>query len=336
MELKQLISSVITEKPPSRSINEFVFLCRKIAIVQIKRKLSSRRLPSEFFKSSPADLAIDCIADLFQQDDAGTFIQIKTYFESLSLDNISEKDLLTHLRRLVFARVNQNIFRMYNEADPSLGKILRNIKLAVQGLRNFQEAERFGEQCIAPSACETLEHLPELDLAELERQLRYHARGSEHIPALLAKLSVYLREQNDHSRVVPIMLVAMVFRSLYSDALLTQEIIIEDQFITKDASAILNDVCAQLMNENQPKYVGKGKIEPVVFKKYFDVIEENLIATIIRQDGERMSFFTSWLRFNEWCVFLSFAGKWLYGDKETFIDEVASVTSRRFSRLIHG
>ena len=293
MEIKQLISSLITEKPPSRSINEFVFLCRKIALVQIRRKLSSGRLHSEFFKSSPDDLAIDCIADLFQQDDSGTFIQIKTYFESLSFENISEKDLLTHLRRLVFARVNQSIFRMYNEADPSLGKILRNIKYAVHTLNNFNEIERFGEQCIAPSACETLEHLPVLDRPELERQLRYHARGSEHIPALLAKLSVYLREQDDHSRIVPIMLVAMVFRSLYSDAPATEEIVIEDRFIARDASAILHGICKQLMNETELKYVGKKKVEPVIFKKYFDVIEENLVATIIQQDGDRKSFFTS-------------------------------------------
>jgi hypothetical protein len=293
MELKQLIVDLCLENPSSRIINEFVFLCRKIALVQIRRKLNSGRLHSEFFKSSPDDLAIDCIADLFQQDDSGTFVQIKIYFESLSLDNISEKDLLTHLRRLVFARVNQSIFRMYNEADPSLGKILRNIKLAVQGLRNFQEAERFGEQCIAPSACETLEHLPELDRQELERQLRYYARGSEHIPALLAKLSVYLREQNDHSRIVPIMLVAMVFRSLYSDVPIMQEVILEDRFIAGDASAILHDICKQLMNETEPKYVGRRKIDAFVFKKYFDVIEENLNATIIQQNGERLSFFTS-------------------------------------------
>jgi len=293
MEIKQLISSVITEKPPSRSINEFIFLCRKIALVQIRRKLSSGRLHSEFFKSSPDDLAIDCIADLFQQDDSGTFIQIKTYFESLSFENISEKDLLTHLRRLVFARVNQSIFRMYNEADPSLGKILRNIKYAVHTLNNFNEIERFGEQCIAPSACETLEHLPVLDRPELERQLRYHAHGSEHIPALLAKLSVYLREQNDHSRIVPLMLVAIVFRSLYSDTPVTQEVMIEDRFIARDASAILYGICKQLMNETELKYVGKKKVEPVIFKKYFDVIEENLVATIIQQDGDRKSFFTS-------------------------------------------
>jgi hypothetical protein len=182
---------------------------------------------------------------------------------------------------------------MYNEADSALGKILRNIKYAVHTLNNFIEIERFGEQCIAPSACETLEHLPELDRTELERQLRYHARGSEHIPGLMAKLSVYLREQNDYSRIVTIMLVAMVFRSLYSDAPVTQEVMMEDRFSTKDASAILHDVCLRLMNETEPKYVGKRKIEPVVFKKYFDVIEENLVATIIRQDGERISFFTS-------------------------------------------
>jgi len=123
--------------------------------------------------------------------------------------------------------------------------------------------------------------------------LRYHACGSEHIPALLAKLSVSLREQDDHSRIVPIMLVAMVFRALYSEALVTQEAMIEDQFIVNDASAILHDICRLLMNETQFKYVDKRKVDVSIFKKYFEVIEENLNATIIQQDGDRMSFFTS-------------------------------------------
>ncbi len=293
MELKQLISSVITEKPPSRSINEFVFLCRKIALVLIRRKLNSGRLHSGFFKSSPDDLAIDCIADLFQQDDSGTLIQIKTYFESLSLENISEKDLLTHLRRLVFARVNQSIFRMYNEADPALGKILRNIKLSLEALTNFTEIERFGEQCVAPCACATLEHLPEADRNDLERELRQNANGSEHIPALMAKLSVYLRGQTLHSRVVPLMMLAMIFRSLYSEVPEMNVATINDQFTVSDASGILRGICMQVMNETEPKYVGKGKIGAFIFKKYFEVIEENLNATIIQQNGERMSFYAS-------------------------------------------
>jgi len=182
---------------------------------------------------------------------------------------------------------------MYNEADPSLGKILRNIKLAVQGLHNFKEVERFGEPCVVPSACGTLEHLPEVDLSELEKQMRYHAHCAEHIPALLAQLSVYLREQTQHSRIIPLMMAAMVFRSLYYDVPDDREITIDDQFTVRDASAILHHVCCRVMNETEPKYVGKKKVESHIFKKYFEVIEENLHATIIQQDGERMSFFTS-------------------------------------------
>lgn len=288
MELKKIILSVTTDSPNPRSVNEFIFICRKLALVQLRRKAQSGRLHPELFHSSLDDCAVDSIADLFRQDDSGTFIQIRAYFGSLSIDTISEKDLLSHLRRLVFARVNQSVFRMYNEADPSLGKILRNLKFAVQGLQNFQEVERFGEPCIVPSACETLEHLPEVDLQELEKQLRYHANGAEHIPALLAKLSVYLRGQEEHSRIIPLMMAAMVFRSLYYDVPDVREITMEDHFAVRDASAILHDVCRRVMDEAELMYVGKNKVKAHIFKKYFDVIEENLHATIIQQDGERM------------------------------------------------
>jgi hypothetical protein len=189
--------------------------------------------------------------------------------------------------------VNQSVFRMYNEADPALGKILRNIKYAVQTLNNFKEIERFSEQCIAPCSCETLEHLPEADPSDLERELRQCANGSEHIPALMAKLALYLRGQSTHSRIVPLMMIAKIFRSLYFEAQDSPEVTIDDRLTERDGSAILHDVCIRLMNETQPSYVGKGKVDPVLFKKYFDVIEENLNATIIRQDGERMSFFIS-------------------------------------------
>lgn len=293
MELKQLITDLRSGNPAPRIINEFVFICRKIALVQVKRKLSSGRLHTEYFKSPPDDIALDCIADLFQQDNSGNLIQIKTYFESLSLDNISEKDLLTHLRRLVFARVNQSVFRMYNEADPALGKILRNIKLSLEALSNFTEIERFGEQCIVPCSCETFEHLSEADPGDLERELRQCANGSEHIPALMAKLSVYLRGQTVHSRIVPLMMIAKIFRSLYFEVQDSQEVTIDDRLTERDGSAILHDICLRLMNETLPSYVGKGKVDKILFIKYFDVIEENLNATVIQQNGERMSFFTS-------------------------------------------
>ncbi len=172
MELKPLISSIISKNPSPGSINEFIFLCRKIALVHLRRKIASGRLSLDFFRATLDDLALDTVADLFNRDETGKFVQLEAYFEGLSIEESSGEDLLTYTRRLVCSRVNQNLFRLYHENDPSLGKILRNVKLAVGALQNFTVVERFNEQCIVPSMCDTLEHFPEIERADLDREMQ--------------------------------------------------------------------------------------------------------------------------------------------------------------------
>ncbi len=295
MKIKPIINAILENNPSPNFISELIFLCRKIALVHLRRKALTGRLHSDICAIPLDDLAIDCIADLFQQDDDGNVVQIKSYFEGLSLENISDEDILTHLRRLICARVNQSIFRIYNEMDPSLGKILRNIKLAIQALHNFEIIDRFGENCIIPSKCETLEHLPVLDHDDLERQLRRTANGSESIPELMAILSRYFREQTYSSRIVSLMKVALIFRSIYSNRIDAegQETNIEDQFIVGDISSIIHEVCRRMRLETETKYTKKKNVDPETFKKYFDVIEDNLYQTIINKDGERSSFYES-------------------------------------------
>jgi hypothetical protein len=271
MELRPIINTVLERNPSPNSINELIFLCRKIALVHLRRKAVTGRLHPDICTMPLDDLAIDCIADLFQQDDDGNIVQVRSYFEGLPIENISDEDLLTHLRRLICGRVNQSIFRIYNEMDPSLGKILRNMKLAVQALYNFDMVDRFGENCIIPSNCKSFEQLPVVDRAELESQLRKYANGSESIPELMAILSRYLREQTENSRIVPLTAVAFIFRSIYSNRIdmETGETFIEDQFIVGDTTSIIQEVCSRMMSENEAKYVRKKK------------------------DGERSSFYES-------------------------------------------
>jgi hypothetical protein len=291
MELKRLISSLSSLNPSSDSVDEFILLCRRIALVYIRRKAAYGCIRFDLLSISLDDLAIDCIADLFQRDGEGNLIQIRTFFESISIETTSEQDLLTHLRRLMFARVNQSLFRIYNEVDPSLGKILRNMKIAIQALHNFHIIERFGETCITPSMCEALEHLPEVDPIVLEEKLRLDAKGRDNVPAMMSKLSFYLREQTEHSRIIPIMTVAIIFRSIYCDVPAIQEVHIEEQFVAHDTLAIINEVCTRVMNELEPRYVGKKKMDAPTLKKYFDVIKKNLYQVIILQDGEKYSFY---------------------------------------------
>ena len=99
MNLVHLIRAVAGEAPSRTSVNEFTFLCRKIAVVFLRKKVSLGRLYPETFGVSIDDLALDCIADLFIQDDNGTLLQISAYFQGISLDDTTDEELLSHVRR---------------------------------------------------------------------------------------------------------------------------------------------------------------------------------------------------------------------------------------------
>ena len=295
MELKPLISSIISKDPFPGSINELIFICRKIALVHLRRKIGNGHLSLDFFHTTLDDLALDTIADLFNRDEQGEFVQLQAYYEGLSIEESSEENLLTHTRRLVCSRVNQNLFRMYQEIDPSLGKILRNVKLAVDALQNFVVVERFNEQSIVPSMCETLEHLPRIDRADLDQEMQSRACGSESVPSLLAKLSQYLREQSERSRIVSLMEVAIAFRSVYSskrDGDLENPNL-DGHLVENEARSIIECVCRKTKDELQERYVGKQKVEAGVFENYFEVIQRLLVSQIVSRDGEGGSLFES-------------------------------------------
>lgn len=278
----------------SRSeLNEFAALCHAIALVALRSKLSSAMLLSRFHLSSHTDIAYDCIADLFRRDDGGQLLQLKAYFDSIDIDGSSDEELTSHLRRLVFSKVNQGIFRIYNEIDPGLGKIIRNIKLAIQTLQHFSIVDHFGEACIVPAGCETLEHLTPLDRTEVEHELFRIANGSDHVPALLAALSRSLRAQTERSRVVPLVSMALAIRAFYerpvAPASAQPEAI--DRLTHEDTLQIIKEACRRVRLETEPKYVANNKVHRDTFVKYFDVIEETLIAKIAEGDGASSSFF---------------------------------------------
>jgi hypothetical protein len=293
MELKSILHTILSSDPDEDAIRELIFICRKIALVHLRKKGYRGELCRDFSPLRLDDLALDCIADLFNRDAAGTFPQIKSYFEGLSLEKSSEEELLTHLRRLVFARTNQNVFRIYHEADPGLSKILRNIKLAIQSLQSFICIERFGEQCVTPSMCDTLEQLPPFEPDELEQYLRQRITNNDSVPSMLAKFSLFLREQTDHSRIISLMTIAKIFRSMYETPFLGggQQAYTPEFVTLEDVRTIITSVCASVKNENVSHYVGRKKVDPQIFESYFDVILEDLFQEFLDNDGGGFSFF---------------------------------------------
>ncbi len=241
MELKELIPQLVQSKPPRSALNEFIFFCRKIATAFLRRKSATGKLDPKVFSMPLEDVALDCLADLFLQIDDGTLVQVKAYFESISYDKLSEEELQAHTQRLVFAKVNQGLFRAYRELDPTLAKILRNIKSCLLSVGNFVETERFGDIWIQPAMCNIMEHLPSIDRDELERELSRTVSQNDYVPTLLASLATFLRGQTSYRRSVPLMQVAFVFRSLYENKkdAPSQTQSIEQTFLLNDTIVII-------------------------------------------------------------------------------------------------
>ena len=293
MDLRHIISNLMQNNPRDESVREFINICRKIAVVHLRRKAARGRLHPELQSTDLNDVAVDCIADLFHRDESNNLIQIRAYFNGIAYQEMGEDELLAHITRLVLSKTNHRLFRVYNELDPALGKILRNIKLAIQALHNFVETERLGETCIVPAMCEMLEHLPSLDRIDIEKGLRLTVRGDESVPALLAQLSFFLREQNENSRILPVMTVAFALRSLFRGHEIPAhtEPVVYDHLLTSDVENITKDVCRKLEQETEQKYVGQKGVDPEIFKEYFVVIQEHLGLKIIGKDGSDHSFF---------------------------------------------
>jgi hypothetical protein len=292
LSLRENLLAVLGGKCKSNQLNAIINLCVALALELLSRK-SNRRKISSVQGMEEKDLAYDSIADLFQRDDEGCFVRLEAYFGSFDLNAVSDEELLVYVRRLVYARVNQALFRMYQEVDPVFSKILRNVKVAVQAVRQFDKVERFGEICIAPALCDTLEHLPSLDAEDLQRYLLPACTGNENIPQMLGKLAVFLRHQECNSRIIPIIAAATVFQSVYAvkNEPLLVPASLENDLSLVDIVETIKSACHAVREKALRRYVGKKKVSEKIFSAYFEVIEDSLLARLGGDIGGDHSYF---------------------------------------------
>ena len=293
-DLRLWIEAAVGNTLTHDQLNGLVELCHSMAAVALRRKIAPAMLDSGVHGTNYRDLAYDCIAELFQRGEDGSMLQIRAYFQGIDRGAVTDQELLTHLRRIVFTKVNHGVVRFYGEADPDLGKILRNIRLSVQALRNFSVVERFGDTFLLPSFCPSLEDRPAFSREELESALRHDARPDDHVPAMLAHLSRVLRAQHERSRLVPLTAVALAIKSIYfaPETAVSAPDAAPDPFTVPEVMALVQEACREVLGKMAGEYVENGKVTREMFKKYTEVIEKNVGHRFTGQDTDGHSLFS--------------------------------------------
>ncbi len=280
---------VLSGSADTRDIDRLVRVCHSLAIPYVRKRLTADRVLRSVLHLSPSDLAYDCVADLFAVTEDGKLPHFHAYFAAYPIESLSEEEILAHLRRLVFSRANHGIFRLYNEVDPNLGKILRNIKLALEHFKSLTIVERFGEPCLAPSEGDRLVDLNQFTTEELEINLRRYLHGSENIPVMLGKVALFLLEQFECSRVVSLMSVGIAFKNIY---LMPMEGPEQSEAVPQGLdeaglTMVIKEAVEKIRTKMVDRYSTMNRIEVSLLATYFSVIEERLVLTFSGDGHEK-------------------------------------------------
>ena len=110
---------------------------------------------------------------------------------------------------------------------------------------------------------------------------------------MLGKLALYLRQQDTHSRILPIAQLARTLQAVYAakNRPLLETECVQDETTEADATATIQLVCRKVQVQMSKRYVKKKNVAQDTFDRYFHVIEHCLIERLVFRNGDDASYF---------------------------------------------
>ncbi len=290
-----VFKAILTGAYTPLDLREFVLLCHDLALPFLRKKIHQGKLNLASIRLNEHDAVYDCLADLFARDDQGNFQSIRKFFDAQLPDwESGDADgLIVTLRHLVFAKINNGIIRLYSEADPALGKILRNMKKALETRSLFEQTTRFGDVFLVPAGADPLFHLPPLAPDQIQRAFSLAVLLHDNVPTMLSKLRSVLIDQNDCQRSVLMMTAALMFKEIYElgGEEASQPNVAEERLERERLGKIITKIRGEMWAELHPGYVGKGKCSEEIFAKYLDAMDDILQGFLADDNPDGFTFY---------------------------------------------
>lgn len=291
--IKSLLAKLVSGTASEPEINAVVRIAFTFASQRLRQLLKSKKLHLHSFSISTEGLAFDCIAELFQRDEDGQFVELTDYFSGgRELETLDEEETTQQLRILVFSKVNQGLFRPYRENDPVLARLIRNIKLAVKAEPSFKQLDLLGQVYIftCPEH-ERNDHLPEYPLEEMERELIPRLDPGSRIPHNVSLLLDVLNNQDGYRRFYSIIDIAVVLKRALArlESVDDQVVHFDDDLLRTEINQVLTESCRVMRERLYCKYVLTQKLTDEMFGKYWLALEKMVYSIFVLNDGSEAS-----------------------------------------------
>ena len=295
MDVRTTLRSVFNGCPTS--VREAVSLFHHIAIIYLRHKDAAGGLKLANLGLSLEDLALDCIAGLFERDQSGRFPVLARYYEEIYWQTLDEVTLSGATRRLVFSAVNQELYRNYREADPTLHRIIRNIKDAAEAVEGvgISQTGRDNHVTFSPDADAGL--LPIAPPEYLSPYISSVLARDEDLRGVLTELRDLLGSQDCYRPSYPVVRLALLIRgtflALAHETAHTESTppAVEEQLHLRDIESLIAESVKTTGERFRARYVDRGKVSAELFDVYVWVAGEVLQADFTETGDDQLSYF---------------------------------------------
>jgi len=291
--LQDLLSSVTNGDITQPQLSELNRVCQRVATTYIRRRIAAGKINPSFLGLSDSDISLDCVAELFSPSPDGRFVEFIDYFDGNSIDihNTPERTLLLHIRRLVFFVCNDNIFRMYGEADPALSRIIRNIKLGIKRSKSIRLVMKFDEQMIVRPSYPDGHHMQPMTYDEVQSLVDGNLDVRTGIPGVLEGVSRILLDPASSGRSIPLTSLACSVRESFIRLNINDAAVDEDPMFVDDIRTIIREACHHVASRAGSKYLVNGKLSHTVLQGYMTGIINLLEAEFLGRTEGAVNYF---------------------------------------------
>lgn len=271
-KLRGALSGCLSGEYCRKDINYLIEHCYRIAFAYLEMKVRSRN--SFFLKDEKIeDLAWDFIADLFRKDEQGRLAEFSGYFNGKNIPGLTHAEVHIQLRRLVFSKVEDNIFRFYGEKDPSLKKIIRNLKLGITSHPDYGEKVQYCSGNLIIMS-ESANQKPSMPREFMQIKLCTRLTEKMQIPEILDEVVQIISHQEIYSMTFPVVSLAGIIRENF--VLLNQDeqpdLVkpkADNQLLKQELDHFLEHSVLKVKNSVGSRYVKNGKLEEGLVNIYF-------------------------------------------------------------------
>jgi hypothetical protein len=236
------------------------------------------------------DIALDCLGTLFERNTAGEFRLLRHYYESAGWTRMGDEELMSCTRRLVFSRVHQELCRLWKQGDPSLQKLVRNLKNALRTNRRLI-SRRIGHDTwvFSRQSADDPAVLPVMSAEYFEAHLAPLIQSGMSMRDVTSAISIVLGEQLWYRKGLPLIGVALGIRNAF--VRLGPETVREEEPFPEDCRPLLNAAVHTVRTRMSPSYVGRGKVDESTFTLYLESVFDILHDQYILGNGDDRTFY---------------------------------------------